>query len=351
MSTYFAFTNLPPELQLRVSTYLSRRDLRSLSRTSHYLFSLTSRDLLIADLQHHRSNHTLLCCLKYPHPTPAPTPIPASPRPTPAPYIYPKRSRALQIEQAPGPFLIRHIEIGTSRDPSRPGPIKLHTYRPVFFRPDANERPLDIRIDLSAVSLVRQNPKEALIGTGTVIGPAIGAAGAVPALGVAAGAGDANDIGGDWFVDASRRRDATRDEIIEYGAGVCAAGKLALLTARMLRASYTCPECRGARFLKRPAERDMFLLRYVRLLIPIPLCLTISLFNVAPFILERSVSADIVWRHFGLMIGGPNWIARASSICPVLAVWGMIMRPRRAIIIIARTSGLRWVRRSIRLLV
>lgn len=257
--TGFAFGNLPPELQLRVSTYLSRHDLRSLSRTSQYLFSLTSRDLVIADLQHHCYNHTLLCCLK--HPTPAP--IPASPHLTPAPYIYPKRSRALQIEQAPGPFIIRDVEIGTSRDPSRPGSIKLHIYRPVFFRPDANERPLDIRIDLSAVSLVRPNPKEALIGTGTAIGPAIGTAGVVPALGVAAGAGDANDIRGDWFVDASRRRDATRDETIEYGAGVCADGKLALLTARMLRASYTCPECRGARFLKRPAERDMFLMRYV----------------------------------------------------------------------------------------
>lgn len=115
---------------------------------------------------------------------------------------------------------------------------------------------------------MRPKPKVALTGTGTVIGPATGA---VPAPGAGAGAGDVNnsDIGGDgdgdWFVDASRRRDATRDEVIEYGAGVCAGGKLALLTARMLRASYTCPECRGARFLKRPAERDMFLMRWPEL--------------------------------------------------------------------------------------
>lgn len=277
MLTYFAFSNLLPELQLRTCTLLPRHNLRSLSRTSRHFFSLTSRDLLIRDLQHHCSNQTLLCCLKYP----TSSPTPSTPH---SPYIYPKR-RSLQIEQDPGPFVIRDVEIGTSTDASCPGPINLHIYKPVFLRPDSNERPLDVRIDLSAVSLARPKPTVPSFGAGTAtvnpMGPVPGVTGATGAIGV----GDVVDNSisnggpeggpgvGDPESDVAEsegrkddewsRRDATRDEIIEFGASVYVSGKLALLTARMLRASYTCPECRGARFLKRPAEKDMFHMRCV----------------------------------------------------------------------------------------
>lgn len=286
MLTLFSFTDLPNELQLRISTFLSRHDLRNLSLTSQHLFSITSRNLLLLDLHHHRTSQTLLCCRKYPSPPPSPSPSPSpsssnsSPSnptaPTTPPYIFPKRSRALQIEQDPGPFLIRSIEIGTSTSASRPGPIKLHIYKPVFFRPDANERPLDVRVDLTAVSLVRERKLGVSAGTigpigGMVVtvgggtnsgvgGPGIGIGYSASGADVATGGGQANV---DADVNGWRRRDA----MIEYGAGVCAAGKLALLTARMLRATYTCPECGGTRFVKRPTEQqDRFHMRCVAFL-------------------------------------------------------------------------------------
>lgn len=269
------FNDLPPEIHLRTCTFLTRQDLRSLSRSSRYFFSLVSRDLLIADLQHHRSSETIFCLLKYPLGPAPPVLTPTTNIQTT--YFYTKRSRALQIEHNPGPFIIRDVEIGSSSDGTSHAPIRLHIYRPVFWRPDADKRPLDLRIDLTAVSLVHREPE---IPSGGSIATGLEA--------FSAGAEEDGDIGlnhdGDLAgggteksagafnierMEEWQRRNIARDATIDYSKDTCARGRFALLTARMLRASYICPECRGQRFIKRPSAHDMpplFHVRYMALI-------------------------------------------------------------------------------------
>lgn len=187
--------DMPPELQLHISSFLPLSDRKNLTLVCRHFNDLLRRELFLDILRDCRDKEVVLCLKDEEESESSGTKVP-------------------WIRRDLGPFVIRELELGPLEDDDNGGEegecFNMLVYSPVILRPDESYEALDMEVSCVEVEIVHDDD--------------------------------------DWE-DEWANRDKSRDTIITWVSVEKCRQTIVPCTGGIIRKNYECPECHGNRFI------------------------------------------------------------------------------------------------------